>query len=413
MIRHFQKRFILVSTLALIVVLVTIIGSISAIAYWRSSNEVNSVLSYLVQNDGQMQGRPPQRQQPILASHFSKEGMFQYRYFSAKINQQTKSTQIDDQHILSVSPAAIQRLAKRVIKSGTSSGAITYHGTRYAYRVKKSGQTQLVVFLDESLLMNETSEILRFSILLGIVSCILYTTLLVLFSKRAIRPIIENERRQREFITNAGHELKTPLTVIAANTEMQELTDGESEWTKSNKAQVERLTLLINNLIALARSSERRSDEAVIDVDASGIAKRVAESFKGVAMHDHKKMLVNIQKGLKFRGIESRYTELLNILLDNATKYCDPDGTIIFTLQKNRRSRNLNLTVANSYAAGKDIDYTKFFDRFYRGDTAHKIKKQSGFGIGLSMAQQIVEQSHGKIKAEYKNGMIGFHITLR
>lgn len=260
--------------------------------------------------------------------------------------------------------------------------------------------------------MSETREILHVSIALGILCLILYTAILIGFSKRAIKPIIQAEQRQREFITNAGHELKTPLTVIAANTEMQELTTGEDEWTQSNKEHVTRLTRLINNLISLARMEEQ-PNVAITDIDASAIAKRVADSFKGVAMQNHHQFRVNIQNDLHIQGDQNHFEELINILLDNTNKYCDDDGQIIITLNKNKRSKNVYLTVSNSYAAGKDVDYNKFFNRFYRADTSHQIKHQSGFGIGLSMAQRIVSLFHGKIKASYKNGMISFHITLR
>lgn len=413
MIRHFQRKFIFVSTAALIVVLFTIIGSIASIAYYRSKNEVNEVLTMLVQNDGQLASKNIQRQpQSFLGSRFSREGMYQYRYFSANLDRHDQATAINNQHILTVRPAAIQRLAKRVAHRQRDSGVVIYQGIRYAYRVKHTAKNTLVVFLDETLLMSETREILHVSIGLGILCLILYTTILIGFSKRAIKPIIQADQRQREFITNAGHELKTPLTVIAANTEMQELTTGEDEWTQSNKEQVNRLTRLINNLISLARMEEQ-PNIAITDIDASAIAKKVAESFKGVAMQNHRQFRINIQNGLHVQGDQNHFEELINILLDNANKYCDDDGQIIITLNKNKRSKYVYLTVTNSYAAGKDINYNKFFDRFYRADTAHKINNQSGFGIGLSMAQRIVSIFHGKIKASYQNGMISFHITLR
>lgn len=414
MIRHFQNKFIAVSTAALIVVLFTIIGSITSIAYFRSKNEVNEVLTMLVNNGGELNSQDVNRQpQSFLGSRFSKEGMLQYRYFSAEItNDRKQSTHINNQHILTVRPDAIQRLAKRVARRPGNNGVVVYQHTRYAYRIKRTKQTTQVVFLDETLLMSETREILHVSIILGIISLILYTAILIAFSKRAIKPIIEAEQRQREFITNAGHELKTPLTVIAANTEMQELTTGEDEWTQSNKDQVTRLTRLINNLISLARMEEQ-PDIEITEIDASEIAKRVADSFKSVAMKNQKTFRVNIQNGLQVQGEENHFEELINILLDNANKYCDPNGEIILTLNKNKRSKNVYLTVTNSYAAGKGINYNKFFDRFYRADTAHKISQQSGFGIGLSMAQRIVGLFHGRIKASYQNGMISFHITLR
>lgn len=413
MIRHFQRKFIMVSTCALIVVLITIIGSISSIAFYRSRNEVNEVLTMLIQNDGQLESKKIQQQpKSFLGSRFSREGLYQYRYFSAQLPNDDRKIRINNQHILTVQPEAIKKLAKQVVKRARNQGTVRYRGTNYAYRIKRGQQSTQVVFLDETLLMSETREILHVSFLLGLASLILYTILLVSFSKRAIKPIIEADQRQREFITNAGHELKTPLTVISANTEMQELTSGENEWTKSTRDQVTRLTRLINNLISLARIQEHATIE-ITNVNVSEISQQVADSFKSVAMQNRQKFQVHIQPDLHVQAEKSRLEELINILLDNANKYCDPHGVIELKLSKAKRSKNVILKVTNSYAAGKNIDYKKFFNRFYRADTAHHIQSQSGFGIGLSMAQQIVTQFHGKIRASYQAGLISFVITFR
>lgn len=413
MIRHFQRKFIVVSTTALVVVLFTIIGSISAIVFTHSQNEVNAILNMLVENDGKLQkNKVPQQPRGFFSSRLTREGMFQYRYFSAQVPANQDPIRVDNQHILTVQPPAIKKLARRVIQRSNKRGVITYRGTRYAYRIKQSQQATQVVFLDESLLMSEAHEILRVSILLGMIVLVLYTTVLIAFSKRAIKPIIEAEHRQREFITNAGHELKTPLTVISANTEMQKLTTGENEWTQSTREQVTRLTRLINNLISLARIQEQPTIQ-ITSVNISEISQRVADSFKSVAMQNSQKFQVHIQPNLHAQAEDSRLEELINILLDNANKYCDPQGLIKLNLNKAKRSKNVILTISNSYAAGKDVDYNKFFNRFYRADTAHHIQAQSGFGIGLSMAQQIVTQFHGKIRASYQDGLISFVITFR
>lgn len=413
MIKRLQRKFVLISTFALIIVLLTIIGSITSIAYYRAKTEVNNVLTMLINNDGKLPTKHVQkRQNSFLQSRFSREGMFQYRYFSAKITNGGDDIHINNQHILTVQPDTIARLARQLSGSRRTTGIVFYNGTNYAYKIKRTARSTKIVFLDESLLMSESNEILRVGIAIGTISLVLYTLILAAFSKRAIRPIIEAERRQREFIANAGHELKTPLTVIEANTEMQEMTNGENEWTENTKAQIQRLTRLINNLVSLARMGEQ-PDFKISTVDVSAVTKKVVDSFQVVAQQNHQQLHVNIQKGLTAQAEEYRFEELINILLDNANKYCDPHGVIQLTLNKARRSKAVNLTVANSYANGKNVDYHKFFERFYRADTSHQIGKKSGFGIGLAMALQIVTAFRGKIKANYKKGMISFHVTLR
>src|SRR5699024_5261957 len=236
---------------------------------------------------------------------------------------------------------------------------------------------------------------------------------LILFSNAAIRPVIQAEKRQKEFITNAGHELKTPLSVISANNEMQELLNGENDLTKSTKEQVGRLTKLINYFVSLARLQERPQMTLSV-IDASQITNRVADNFKNVILQDGKHFKKSVTSGLKVRADENYFYELISILLDNANKYCDPHGDVFLNLRLGKRKKNVILSVTNSFAAGKDADYQRFFERFYREDKARTVsEKKSGYGIGLSMAQSIVKSFGGQIKASYSNGKISFIITIK
>lgn len=260
--------------------------------------------------------------------------------------------------------------------------------------------------------MDRTSELLHSGLLLGLIVLVLYALVLTLCSRRAIRPIIQAEQRQKQFITNASHELKTPLTVIAANTEMQEILSGENEWTKSTRQQVARLTRLINNLVALARMQEQ-PQVALGPVNASRLVREVGTGFNSVLEADGKQLLMKIAPNLVARADQNRLRELLNILLDNASKYCDPHGTVKLTVQPGKYGKTILIAVANTYRDGKNVDYRRFFDRFYRGDEAHTNRGKSGFGIGLSMAQDIVRSMKGKIDVRYARQMLTFVITLK
>ncbi|WP_278930312.1 histidine kinase dimerization/phospho-acceptor domain-containing protein [Limosilactobacillus oris] len=239
MIQHFRKKFILISTSALLVVIITIIGSISAVTYFQARQEVNSVLSILSDNEGRMPARQvPSQSNFFPQQRFTRESLSRYRYFSATIPHNGDPIQVDNQHILSVSAATIRQLAQRVERRSNDHGQVLYNSNVYAYQVRRMGKRTLVVFLDESLMMSRAREIINLGVLLGVVS-------LVLFSRRAIRPIIEAEQRQKEFITNAGHELKTPLTVISANTagidESGDRTNDQHEGTGQPDDQADQL----------------------------------------------------------------------------------------------------------------------------------------------------------------------------
>lgn len=412
MINHFRKKFMVASTLALFLVLITIVGSIGSIAYFRSRQEVNNVMSLLIRNNGELSPTMAQRSpQPFLASRMTREGVFQYRYFSS-LTEDGEVVKVNDQHIQTVSPVAIEQLTNRVNRRARKSGLIHYRGTAYAYQTKQTKDGLLTVFLDETLLMTESREIINVGIILGLISMVLYTIILALFSNRAIGPIIQAEKRQQEFITNAGHELKTPLTVISANTEMQELTGGETDWTKSNQQQVARLTTLINNLISLARMQEQQEMQ-LTTVDATTVLQSAADNFKSVMTKDRHDFVTDLQADVKVIANENYLLELVNILLDNANKYCDDGGQVQLRLKLGKYGKTAEMLVGNTFAAGQNVDYEKFFDRFYRGDTAHSNNKKKGFGIGLSMAQQIVKAFDGKLSAKYQKDMLFFSVKLK
>lgn len=411
MIQHFRKKFILISTSALLVVIITIIGSISAVTYFQARQEVNSVLSILSDNEGRMPARQVPSQSNFFPQQcFTRESLSRYRYFSATIPHNGDPIQVDNQHILSVSAATIRQLAQRVERRNNDHGQVLYNSNVYAYQVRRMGKRTLVVFLDESLMMSRAREIINLGVLLGVVSLVLYTIILVLFSRRVIRPIIEAEQRQKEFITNAGHELKTPLTVISANTEMQELTNRETELTTSTKEQVSRMTKLINYLVSLARLQEQPQMN-IIPVDAIAVVDRAVAGFKNVAANAGHRFEAAVASAITVMADENYLYELVSILIDNANKYCDPDGTV--SVQLAAVKKNAVLTVTNSYAKGAQVDTKRFFERFYWENKARTLSKNAGYGIGLSMAQTIVHNFNGRISAKYAAGRIPLVVSLR
>lgn len=411
MIQRFRYKFIAISTAALLFVILTIVGSICTLTYYQSHQEIERVLTILVNNDGQIPRkgiRTDDNNQP----QFSREGLHQYRYFAVLVDDKNQVTEVRDDHIATVTPQDARAMTDRLVRRKVHSGQLLYRGVNYAYKIRNKDGEKVIVFLDESLLMARTRSLMHTGLILGVIVLVLYTIVLTLYSRRAIRPIIEAEQRQKEFITNASHELKTPLTVISANNEMQEIINGENEWTTSTKQQVTRLTKLINNLVSLARMQEQPT-LTVVPVNVSQIAGDVASSFKSVISTDQKQFRVQIDEGLVANADENMMRELLNILLDNANKYCDPQGEIDFTVASPNHSKNIVITIANSYKDGKSLDVKKFFNRFYRVDESHNQGKKAGFGIGLSMAQYIVKQFKGKITAKYTNGKLAFIVTLK
>lgn len=426
MIQRLRRKFTFLATIALLVVTVAVLSAMIGLTYSRSRQDVNNVLTVLSENNGELvnkQGLANARQR--LGNRFNTESMFQYRYFSVVIDDSGKVDSVIDNHIWTVQRGQIVALGRKVIdrsqrepsavdrilRRNQRQGHVRINSTDYSYRVSRiNAHQRQAVFLDETAMVEDLHELTRIGTLICIICLILFTVILWLISGVAVRPMVENERRQKQFITNAGHELKTPLAVISANNEMQEMMDGESEWTQSNKMQIARLTQLINHLISIAKLGENPA----VDLQTIEISKKTAEvvkSFEAIAKSDHKTLQSSIEPAVKVNADLRYYEELLNILLDNAVKYCDDNGTINVKLSKPNQKK-VTLLVSNSYAAGKDENFDQFFERFYRDDQSHHHGKKGGFGIGLSMAANLIRAFHGNIKASWKNGEIFFTVTL-
>lgn len=269
--------------------------------------------------------------------------------------------------------------------------------------------------MDTTSYYNSSQALFNLSILFSLFAFIFFIFFVIIVSSLSgivIRPFIRNYEKQRRFIINAGHELKTPLAIISANMELQELMTGENEWTKSTNEQVARLTNLINSLVALSRLEEQ-PDIVLQGMNFSYITEDAAEDFKGPVVRDGKSFVMDITPDIHVKAEEKSLFELVTLLVENANKYCDPEGTVTVRLhQIGRTCKRAHLEVSSTYKEGKEVDYGKFFERFYRIDESYNNKEHSGFGIGLSMAQSMVKLFKGRIFASYKNDTITFTVIL-
>ncbi len=415
MIKKFRRKFIAVAVLSLAIILFASFGGVVLATQYRTDKEITNVLQLLAKNNGQLNQKAARK---TLGPDSNKDSLFKYRYFTLSLSSTGKLKLVDNTHISTISASDItsnSSLIKRTIKNTTSEGSIMINSNPYRFilvKSKSSNQT-IAIFLDTTPITASYKHLFRVAIFLGISGLIFFTLILFLLSNQAIKPIVEAYEKQRRFITNAGHELKTPLAIISANTEMEEMIGKSDEWTESTKEQVERLTMLINQLISLARMSEK--DELILErVNFSDSVKRAANSFKSLIQKDGKNYDIEIEPDVFVNGEKQSLYELVNILIDNANKYCDEAGRVSVNLNKGSLGRNAILQVKNSFKDGKSINYNKFFERFYRSDESHNSQK-GGFGIGLSMAQDLVRVFGGKINASYdgKNVVLTVILKLR
>ncbi|EFX94439.1 ATPase/histidine kinase/DNA gyrase B/HSP90 domain protein [Streptococcus sanguinis VMC66] len=411
MFRKLKIRFILLASAAIVCILLTMIAVLNSVRFLQTNGEIQAVLNILSANNGDFPS-VEETAESLQNDRITIDTIYQYRYFSVVYNEDKTlySTNLD--HLSNLSKEQALSYANKVIKDSRSSGVFKVGSQFYSYQITQDSKTKryLLVVLDSTNYLESRNDFFWLSIQLCFYSFIFFVLVVSGFSNFAIRPYIKNYENQKRFITNAGHELKTPLAIISANTELQELMTGENEWTESTKDQVKRLSNLINQMVVLARLEEQ-PDVTLVDVNFSEVVKKVAGNFKSVIEKAGKKYEIKLQEDIHVKATEDELYELVSILIDNACKYCDEDGQIFVTLTKAKRGKRARLTVANSYADGKNVDYSRFFDRFYREDESHN-QKQPGYGIGLSMAESLVRIFKGRIWVSYKKGLIGFTVLL-
>ncbi|MBF1698049.1 sensor histidine kinase [Streptococcus sanguinis] len=411
MFRKLKIRFILLASAAIVCILLTMIAVLNSVRFLQTNGEIQAVLNILSANNGDFPS-VEETAESLQNDRITIDTIYQYRYFSVVYNEDKTLYSSNLDHLSNLSKEQALSYANKVIKNSRSSGVFKVGSQFYSYQITQDSKTKryLLVVLDSTNYLESRNDFFWLSIQLCFYSFIFFVLVVSGFSNFAIRPYIKNYENQKRFITNAGHELKTPLAIISANTELQELMTGENEWTESTKDQVKRLSNLINQMVVLARLEEQ-PDVTLVDVNFSEVVKKVAGNFKSVIEKAGKKYEIKLQEDIHVKATEDELYELVSILIDNACKYCDEDGQIFVTLTKAKRGKRARLTVANSYADGKNVDYSRFFDRFYREDESHN-QKQPGYGIGLSMAESLVRIFKGRIWVSYKKGLIGFTVLL-
>ena len=264
------------------------------------------------------------------------------------------------------------------------------------------GMTDLI-FLDPQ--KEEVSCLRVFTLSAGLgMLCLLGMYLFVRrLSRRAIEPIAESMEKQRQFITDAGHELKTPLAIILSNTEAMELYQGESKWSRNIREQVGRLDGLTKNLLLLSRMEEYSENVVREAMDLGELAGKMAEPFREPLALRGITLRAELPGNIQIRAGREQIERLLSVLLENALKYASDNGEVVLSLQRKndgRRSKAV-LRVENTCTELPTVSPEALFERFRRGDEA-RTRKKGGYGIGLAVAKACTEANGGSIRAVYE-----------
>ena len=408
-IEKLRRKFILISMLSIFVAMLFIGGLLNLTNYYVGQREVWWTLDRILAADEEaFTAREADGQRPVTFADVFELSYQRANFYLFVYDENGEETEFRAGWMGSTSGVAARSVAAEALERKQERGRVGMYCYRRA-ETEDGGMS--LALLDTSSAVYTRMRLLYATAGVAILGMLITFFLVLGFSRRAVQPEIENSRRQDAFITNASHELKTPLAVIRANTEMIELTDGESEWTQSTIRQVDRMDGLIQNLVMITRSREQENRSKREQTDVSAAVSESVKPYESVVRQQGKTLETSIPDGVTLVTDGSGIRQLTTLLVDNAVKYCDEGGAIRVSLDQNKRGKGALLTVSNSYAAGRDVDTSRFFDRFYREDVSHNIDK-GGYGIGLSIAQSICENGGGSIGANWKDGIISFVCQL-
>lgn len=480
MLKKLRRKFIAIAMLSVSIVLIAIVGTINIANYISTNEALDARLKLIAGNGGTFpdlleqknmgvegnktdsinKGTPTLKEPPSgktdvqppedmnqadlnendikendLKRHgISPESQFDTRYFTVTINSNGDVENIDTSKIASVSSENAAEYAKKLWKSGKKGDGKSGFADNCKYLTVDGDGSTMYIFLSCQRELSTIRAYILASVGISVFGLLVVFVMIYFFSGKILKPVSESYEKQKRFITDASHEIKTPLTIIDANTEVIEMMEGENEWTSSTRKQVARLTSLTEKLVFLSRMDEEATKLEMLEFSLSDAILDTAGPFKAVAGTKGKKLTIDVTDGILYTGDEKTIRQLISILLDNAIKYSgcssasrekttqtqndcvttiDPAPEIELTMKPSGKNRII--TVWNTVDETANIKKGRqdmLFERFYRTDTSHN-SKTGGFGIGLSAAYAIVKAHKGKITADSKDGQsIKFTIVL-
>ncbi len=408
MIDKLRKKMIWVCCTAVIMVFALIFGVI----YISGNRQLDSNMDMMADRIAEGNGvfRPFDQDDPMppgmsqSPGFFTDETPFSTRFFTIWIAEDGKIIGVNLDSVSSVTRETAYEYAQKVLQSEKTRG---WQGD-YRYKVFSAVRGTGIVFVDGSMNRSTTLSLLWTAAAVLVGCMLIISVVIVVVSKRVVRPIAQSYEKQKQFITDANHELKTPLTLILTNLEIVESELGHSEWLDDIRTEGQRMSDLVAQLTALSRLDEDAPTMMTADFSFSDVCSDTVSEFAPLVDSKGLTMTAYIQPDLHLQGDEGAIRRLVTILIDNAVKYCVPMGKITLVLEGQRQK---TLRVENSCTDVDNIALDRLFDRFYREDKART--SSNSFGIGLSLAKAIAEKHHGEIKA-YKaaDGIIGFRVLL-
>lgn len=398
MIKKLQIKFIAIVMSFVIIVLGVIFGTINFSVYKSSQQQTERVLMTLIENDGIFKVIPPpsaDRQPPAKDFPHFQDMWRASRVFFVKLDANGELLTMNIDHIPDITVDIALEYARSAFSDNRDGGTI---GT-YQYLMSEKEYGYIVAFAERGIENSMLSQLAIISLLIS-VSCVVIIFIAVIFlSIWVVKPVKTAFEKQKQFISDAGHELKTPLTVISANVDVIETNEQNSKWLTYIKEQVSRMNMLIKDLLTLAKADENDFTPVMTEFDISHAAMKAILPFESIAFEADKELYAAIEPSLFYKGNEEEIIRLFTILADNAIKHSVERGRIDIKLYSS--GQKLLFEVRNTGGSIDENDMNRIFERFYRSD-ASRSRETGGFGLGLAIAKAVADRHKAKISVTCK-----------
>jgi two-component system, OmpR family, sensor histidine kinase CiaH len=394
MTKTLKRRFIIFTMTAVTCLLVFIVLAINGLNWVMLERRSDTVLDILVESDGafyKMKFNHP----PPFSPPMDMDRMRSSRFFIVRSDAKGNIMDVNTNQISSIDDETAKSYALTVLKKGKESGRVD----GYKFAVKQAGPNRLIFFMDTSGQRENFYMVLFASSAIAVLCWVILPIIVILLSGKVIRPVLVGMEKQKQFITNAGHEMKTPLAIIQSNNDTMSLIYGENKYNVHIRTQTKRLNVLMSNLLTLAKLDEEIPLPKET-VNISEVANELLPVYQEGAQVRNLHLNAQIEPNIIIQTNKDSFCQILTILFDNALKYTPDNGYIHLSITRN--GRHVLIIEENTCDPSLEPDPERFFERFYRGDSARTQSKDSfGYGIGLSAARAICENFGGKLTAEY------------
>ena len=395
MIKKLSQRIFLIIMISLSIVILGVIILFTVANYINTIDTSTSMLDRFI-NQGPKK-IPEEKYEFENRNNFDVDidGLYIYRIEDSKIIRSDNDT----------NNQKVEEYAIKISNENKEKGMIG----NYIYKVRKDRGNAIVILMENETVVIHTKMILLFGILGGIISLIIIYGVAKKISNVIVQPIQDTFQKQKQFISDVSHELKTPLAVIEANADVLENEVGNNKWMNYIQNEIESMNKLINELLLLAKVENVNELKTYTNIDIAKETEMIISMFESMAYEKNVSLKSNIQEKIIMNGNKEDIEHIVSVLLDNAIKHTESSKEIIIELNKDKN--NLILQVKNMGNPIPESEREKIFERFYRIDQSRN-RNEKRYGLGLAIAKSIVLKYNGNIEVLYKNGFTIFKVTI-